>query len=145
MLRLIVPDTCALAASLYNELFAANADPLLNAIRLQDVDALAPSLGKAEFLNLSRKKLATPGISTADVEAVVSDFVALPILWVEIDSLTANAWRLHRDYGLETGDAFFLEVARQWQAEVWTTDEQFFNRAAVIHPYVFNLRVQAFS
>ena len=145
MPRLIVPDTCALAASLYNEVFAPHADPMLNSIRLQDVDAIGPSLCKAEFLNLSRKKSATPGMAMSDIEAVIVDFFALPVLWIDIDSLAESAWRLHVDYGIETGDAFFLEFARQRDAELWTTDEQFHRKARAIYMNVHDLRVRAFS
>ena len=117
MARYIVPDTCALAASFYNEIYAVNADPLLQAILLGSVDAIAPSLGKAEFLNVSRKKLVpnlkSPALAIADVEMAVAEFLALPILWIDIDPFTEEAWRLHRDHHIETGDAFFLEIARQ--------------------------------
>jgi len=148
MARYIVPDTCALSASFYNEIYAANADPMLEAIRLRSVDALAPSLGKAEFLNVSRKKLdpafTSPVLNAADVEAAVAEFLALPIEWVDIDVLTEQAWRLHRNHKLQTGDAYFVEVARLRQAEIWTTDVQFFRRASAVYPAVYALTVMPF-
>ena len=149
MPRFIVPDTCALSASLYNEVYAANADPLLQAIRLQTVTAVAPSLGKAEFLNVSRRKLdpqlTAPVLSVADVENAVAEFMSLPIQWVDIDPIAMLAWRLHRDHGLQTADAFFVEIARQYQAEIWTTDAQFYRRAISVYANVYDLSVSPFS
>ena len=110
-LRYIVPDTCAIAASLYNEPHSAAADPMLQEIRLRTVDAVAPSLGLAEFLNVSRKKL-DPNftrltLSTSVVDTTVAEFMALPITWIDVEVFAAEAWRLHRAHAIETGDAFF--------------------------------------
>ena len=148
MARYIVPDTCALSASFYNEVYAVNADPMLEAIRLRSVEAVAPSLGKAEFLNVSRKKLesafTSPVLDIADVEIAIAEFLALPIFWVDLDPLTEEAWRLHRNYNLQTGDAYFVEVARQWDAEIWTIDGQFARAARSIHPKSFDLKMTPF-
>ncbi len=149
MLRYIVPDTSAIAAALYRETYSAQSEPLLRAIRKGNVEAVMPSSGFTEFFNVSRKKLVSsansPALAAADVEAVVSDFLTLPILWWGIDSLAPAAWRFHRDHGLETGDAFFVEVARQWDAELWTIDDQFYQKAGVIYPRTFDLRVTPFA
>ncbi len=107
-LRYIVPDTCAIAASLYNETHSPATDLMLQEIRQRTVDAVAPSLGLAEFLNVSRRKLADPALSQAAVDTAVADFMSLPITWIDVESFAAEAWRLHRTYGVETGDAFFL-------------------------------------
>lgn len=149
MPRYVVPDTSALAAALYNEAYTLQAEPLLEAIRKGSVDSVAPSSGLTEFLNVSRKKLIPsgmyPALSVANVEAVVADFLILPIVWWEINVIAPSAWRLHRDHGLETGDAFFVEVARQWDAELWTIDDQFFQKASAVYPKVFDLRIMPFS
>lgn len=151
MPRYIVPDTSSLAAALYQEPASAHAAPLLQAIRLQTVEAIAPSLALPEFFNVSRKKRngnQTHGIapvSASLVEAIVSDFLNLRIVWEDIDALAESGWRLHRDHQIETADAFFLEAARQWQAELWTADEQFYQRATLVYPKVFNLRVTPFT
>ncbi len=148
MPRYAVPDTSAIAAALYNEPYTLQAEPLLEAIRKGAVDAVAPSSGLTEFFNVSRKKLISsgprPAPSVADVEAVVADFLTLPILWWEINAIAPAAWRLHRDQGVGTGDAFFLEVARQWDAEIWTLDEQFYRTAYLVHPKTFDLRTMPF-
>jgi predicted nucleic acid-binding protein len=148
MPRYVVPDTSAIAAALYNESYTLQAEPLLEAIRKGSVDAVAPSSGLTEFLNVSRKKLISSGSHSAsfvaDVEAIVADFLTLPILWWEISAIAPSAWRLHRSQGVETGDAFFLEVARQWDAEIWTLDEQFYRTAHLAHPKTFDLRTIRF-
>ena len=120
--RYIIPDTCAFAASLYNEPYSANADPLLTAIRSGSVEAIAPSVCLTEFLNVSRKKhepdrAGVVALPVTEVEAVVIDFLTLPVLWIDSDPATAlNAWHLHQHHQLQTADAIFAEVARQWQA-----------------------------
>ncbi len=151
MFRYIVPDTSALAAAFYNELSSANAAPLLTAIRSHSVGAVAPSLLLPEFLNVSRKKQqgnAVQGflpVPALVVEAIVADFLALPIILEEDEALAAGAWRLHQDHGIQTADAFFVELARRWQAELWTADDHLARTAQIVYPSVFNLRVQPFA
>ncbi len=149
--RYIVPDTSSLAAAFYNEAASSHALPLLQAIRAQTVEAIAPSLMLPEFLNVCRKKqkgnpvLGFAPVPVPLVEAIVSDVLALPLVLEEMRPLAINAWRLHQDHGIQTADAFFLEVARQWQAELWTADDQFFGRAIQVYGNVFNLRLTPFS
>jgi len=131
MARYIVPDTCAIAAALFNEPLSARAEPLLRAIRAQTIDAVAPSLMLWEFLNVCRKKReGSSALASNVVQAAVKDFFALPILYVELEPLAPAAWSIYQPGGVETGDAFFVAVARQWEAEIWTTDGRF-ARAAV--------------
>lgn len=148
MVRYVVPDTCAIGASLYKELYSSNIDPMLDAIRREQVVAIAPDLGLAEFLNLSRKKLdlryTNPVLSRSMVDEAVDDFLSLPIDWIDIRDLALNAWHLYEDNGVETADAFFVEVARQWEAEIWTIDTQFFRAVKPIHNNSFDLKVQPF-
>lgn len=75
----------------------------------------------------------------------MADFLALSIVLEEVESLAGGAWRLHQDHGIQTADAFFVEVARRWQAELWTADDHLFKTALLVHPTVFNLRVQPFA
>lgn len=151
MFRYVVPDTSSLAAAFYNEAGSGNAIPLLQAIRAQAVTAVAPSLMLPEFLNVCRKKqkgnppLGFAPVPAALVEAIISDLLALPLVLEEIGPLTVNAWRLHQDHGIQTADAFFLEVARLWQAELWTVDDQLFGSASQVYDRVFNLRSTPFS
>ncbi len=136
-LRYIVPDTCALAASLYKELYSAATDPMLQEIRLRTVDAVAPSLGLAEFLNVSRKKLdpkfTNPVLSQAEVDTAVTEFLSLPITWIDVEPFATEAWRLHRVHAIETGDAFFVAVAAEFSAEIWTIATHFTDKTKQIH------------
>lgn len=142
-LRYIVPDTCAVAASLYNELHSAATDPMLEEIRLRTVDAVAPSLELAEFLNVSRRKLADPALSQALVDSAVADFLSLPITWIDIEPFAAEVWRLHRVHKIETGDAFFVAVADAFSAEIWTIDTQFTAAAKPVYAGITDLKVSA--
>ena len=145
--RYVVPDTCAVAAALFNEVYSANALPLIEAIHRQGVHAIAPVLGIAEFLNVSRKKVeARDGHSLhlADVEAIVADFFSLPIAWENIEQNQKKAWRWYHS-GVETADAFFLQTAIDWDAEIWTTDQKFFNAARPHYSKLFNLQTSVFA
>ena len=148
--RYVVPDTSALAAAFYKEPSSANASPLLHAVRLQTVAAIAPQLILPEFLNVCRKKqnaslaLGYAPVSSDDAEAIVQDFLVLPLVLEDMTALAGQAWRLHQDHGLETGDAFFLAAAQQWQAELWTADVQFFRRASAVYAAVYDLTATPF-
>lgn len=144
-LRYIVPDTCAVAASLYNETHSPATDSMLQEIRQRTVDAVAPSLGLAEFLNVSRRKLTDPALSQAMVDTAVADFMSLPITWVDVEPFAAEAWRLHRDHGIETGDAFFLAVAIEFSAEIWTTDTQFTASTRPIYTDIYDLKISSWK
>lgn len=144
-LRYIVPDTCAIAASLYNEQYSSATDPMLQEIRQRTVDAVAPSLGLAEFLNVSRRKLTDPTLSQAAVDTAVADFMSLPITWIDVEPFAAEAWRVHRNYGIETGDAFFLAVAAEFSAEIWTTDTQFTASTKPIYANIYDLKVSSWK
>lgn len=144
-LRYIVPDTCALAASLYNEPHSAATDPMLREIRLRTVDAVAPSLGLAEFLNVSRRKLADPTLSQALVDTAVAEFLSLPITWIDFEPFAAEVWRLHRIHKIETGDAFFVAVADAFSAEIWTVDTQFAAATKPVYASITDLKVSGWT
>ncbi len=148
-LKYIVPDTCALAASLYNEIYSSATDPMLQEIRLRTVDAVAPSLGIAEFLNVSRKKLdpkfTNPTLSQAVVDAAVVEFLSLPITWIDVEAFAAEAWHLHRAHAIETGDAFFVAVAVAFSAEIWTTDSQFTASTKLVYAAITDLKVSSWN
>jgi len=100
---------------------------------------------------VSRKKLqgnaavGFPPVPIPVVEAIVADFLALPIILEEAEDLAVGAWRLHQDHGIQTADAFFVELARRWQAELSTADDHLARTALLVCPSVFNLRVQPFA
>jgi len=118
---------------------------MLQEIRQRTVDAVAPSLGLAEFLNVSRRKLTDPALSQAMVDTAVADFMSLPITWVDVEPFAAEAWRLHRDHGIETGDAFFLAVAIEFSAEIWTTDTQFTASTRPIYTDIYDLKISSWK
>lgn len=148
-LRYVVPDTCAIAASLYNEMYSANTDPMLQAIRQRTVDAVSPSLGLPEFLNVSRKKLnikfTSPPLSQVIVDATIAKFMLLPITWIDVEPFTNKAWRLHCDHGIETGDAFFVAIAEEFSAEIWTIDTQFTASTQPVYADIYDLKAVAWK
>lgn len=148
MPRYIVPDTSVIAAGLFREPYSPNSAPLLDAIRYHIVDAIVPELGLSEFLNVCRKKLiprpGSPAVALSDVEAALQEFRSLDVFWIRMQPLDENAWISHRDHGVETGDAYFLEAARQWDAELWTIDDDFSKTAGAIYGKVYNLKTTAF-
>jgi len=144
-LRYVVPDTCAIASSLYNEEYSTATDPMLQAIRQRTVDAVAPSLGLAEFFNVSRKKLdpkfTNPTLSQSEVDIAVAEFMSMPVTWIDAEPLAAEAWLLHRNHGIETGDAFFAVVAVRFSAEIWTIDTKFTASTQPVHPNIYDMKV----
>lgn len=73
-LRYIVPDTCAIAASLYNELYSANTDPLLQAIRQRTVVAVADAF-------------------SAEIWTIDTQFTAATkLIYASITDLKVSAW-----------------------------------------------------
>ena len=143
-LRYVVPDTCAIAASLYNELHSSVTDPMLQSIRLRTVDAVAPTSGLSEFLNISRRKLdlnAVNPLSHSAVDSAVAEFMSLPITWVDIEPYAEEAWRLHRVHKIETGDAFFVTIAMEFSAEIWTVDNQFTATTKIMYENIYDLKV----
>ena len=143
--RYVVPDACVLGAAFFAERYTQNAVPLLNAIRTGAVDAIMPTVGMNEFLNICRNKL-DKGIAPAMVEQIVEDFAGLPIEWWDQGvKASKEAWRLYREKGIGTNDAFYCLLARDWQAELWTQDGDFISRAAAIDARIGDLRARAFS
>lgn len=152
--RYIVPDTCAIAAALYRKSFSLNVDPLINAIRNRTVDAVAPVVGIAEFLNVSRKKIEGyktggqqyPPLNQGIVDSAIQVFFSLPIVWIDINrNLALRSWHTYLNEGIQTGDAFFLEIAREFSAEIWTTDEPFYQKTQPFYGNVYNLRSMTFA
>jgi predicted nucleic acid-binding protein len=95
---------------------------MLAAIRRGEVDAVAPMVCIGEFLNICRKKL-SEGVPAADVDAVVADFLQLPIVWFDVEPrFAADCWSLFRSASIGTNDAFFLQLAQHMDAELWTID-----------------------
>jgi predicted nucleic acid-binding protein len=150
MARLIVPDSCALAAAFFHEPCTLHAAPLLSAIRTQTLDAAAPTVMMEEFLNICRKKCkgnsGTPGVSASVVDAIVQDFLQLPIVYFPINvQLTSEAWRLHRGHLVGTFDAYFLLIAKYLDAELWSSDAPFCAHAKLQHPATFDLNITVFK
>jgi predicted nucleic acid-binding protein len=123
MKRCIVTDTGILAAAFFPETHTMKAQPILHAIRRNEVDAVAPTVFLTEFANVCRKKILAGGRPT-DVDDIFGEVLELPILWWEsIESMARRAWRLHRSSAkMGTNDAHFFLLAQDWNAELWTLD-----------------------
>jgi len=148
-MRYVVPDTCAIAAGLFVEQWTGNCGPMIEAIRRREVEAIAPAIGLAEFLSVARKKMAGADLSPLVIDSVVADFFSLPITWWDIDEastgLTQRCWRTHRTHSVGAWDAYFLLLAQDFQAEVWTTDKQFYQTASALYPNVHDLQAKPFA
>ncbi len=147
-LRIIVPDTCAIGNALFREPLAPNADPLLTAIRMRTVDAVAPVLCQVEFINICRKKMegvGAPALGAPIVKTAIDEFLSLPITWEPITpELTEDAWAWYLR-GVGTGDAYFAAVATAWSAEIWTSDTEFVRRTAPHHSAIYDLNLRPYS
>lgn len=143
--RTVVPDNSALIAAFFRERHSAYAAPLLEAIRLRQVDAVAPTLLMTEFLNACRRKVEgrTP-IPRSAVDSIVSDFLSLPITWQPVEEIALFAWGLYQPGGVEAADAFYLHVSMTWQAELWTADQGLHGRGLSRYPNIHNLTTKPF-
>jgi predicted nucleic acid-binding protein len=143
--RYVVPDSCSLGAAFFKETYSSNAAPMLAAIRLGTVDAIAQMICIGEFLNLCRKKLGE-GVAASDVDAVISDFLSLPIVWFDIEPFFARrSWQLFRTSSIGTNDAFFIQLAQRMGAELWTIDGGLAANGPSVYSGVVDLRAIAFK
>jgi predicted nucleic acid-binding protein len=134
-----------LGAAFFSEKFTFNAVPLLEAIRREEIDAVAPVICISEFLNICRKKL-TEGVSGAAVDGVIADFLTLPVVWFEIEqSFAMQSWNLYRSASIGTNDAFFVQLAQRMGAELWTIDGGLAANGPPVYGRIHDLRQSPFA
>ena len=144
--RFVTPDAGGLIAALFNETNTARAIPLIRAIERSEVDAVAPSLLVTEFLEkCAWIRSGGRPYSNQAIDEIVKTFLNLPILYIPNETIASEAWRLHRPGGVELPDAFYLTVAMQWGAELWTADRGLFSQALPVYNAVFNLNTVSFA
>jgi len=150
--RAIIADSCALGAAFFKELYSGNAQPLLDAIRIGRVRCVMPEVARPEFLNICRKKREGFGgaqpISEEEVSRVLESFADLPIVWDQTPGHAAMqaAWRTYLSHGIGTWDAYYYNLAKEWDAELWTLDGPFLATVGGAGGVTaHDLRIRAFS
>lgn len=59
--------------------------------------------------------------------------------------ITLRCWQLYWNHGIGTGDAYFLAVAQDFGAELWTTDGPFYTAASAVYTNTHNLYDKQFN
>jgi predicted nucleic acid-binding protein len=80
-------------------------------------------------------------LSQAAVDTAVAEFMSLPITWIDIEPYAEEAWRVHRLYKIETGDAFFVTITLEFSAEILTVDSQFAASTKIMYENICDLKV----
>ncbi|OPZ08755.1 MAG: hypothetical protein BWZ08_00926 [candidate division BRC1 bacterium ADurb.BinA292] len=133
-----------MTAAYFREPWSAHAEPLLATVRMRKVDTLMPMVGLTEILNICRRNMAE--VWAGDVDAIVADFISLPVAWFERSgALVQRAWDLFRRHQIGTNDAFYCILAGDWGAEIWSQDGNFIDQALKSGINMHDLRAKAFS
>jgi len=147
----IVVDASVACAWLFAERYSAEVQPVLDAIILRRVIALAPDRFEEELLRVCQKKLLPPpvgaGLAASDSFDRFLDLMTAPIPMYLLPSqeLHERAWQMAIAMpGLTTHDALYLTLAERWDAELWTTDEVLGSSKAAFFAKVRDLRTHKF-
>lgn len=97
----------------------------------------APSLMGYELAGVLRSKVHRHLVLEADARAALDLLLALPISLLQTADLHVLAFEIAGELGLSTSyDAHYLALAEVLQADLWTLDERFADRARARYPSV---------
>lgn len=97
-----------------NEERLDQAESLLNAVRTQELELLAPELAKYEIGNVL---LVVKKLSKTQAKEALEFFFSLPITFVpETQELAESAYKIGQELNITYYDAVFLSVAKQFEA-----------------------------
>jgi len=85
---------------------------------------VAPSLLPSEIANIIRQRV-RKGLLTSDAaQTLFGEFMVLPIRFIQSGDSHAEALRLANRYDLDAVyDAYYVAVAQQLNANLWTADQ----------------------
>lgn len=150
-MRYLVIDASCFGAAYFEEEYSPNVTELIGEIESRRVDVILPWICGAEFLNICRKKIQGIGspvkIDGGAVDGIVDDFFTLPIVWEDRDIVrdSREAWQLHRGEGIGTADAYYLQLAMVWGAELWTGDRDLASKGGGVHGDTYWIEEKAFA
>lgn len=94
----------------------------------------APSLFGYELAGVLRNKVHRGVLEESDARLALDLLLTLPIVLLHPTGLHMRAFEIACDLGLPTSyDAHYLALAEALDAEMWTLDEWFADRARLLH------------
>ncbi|MHB0866522.1 MAG: type II toxin-antitoxin system VapC family toxin [Thermoleophilia bacterium] len=123
--RTIVLDTSVVAKWFLPETLSAEADSILEEIRLGKTRAAAPDLIVYEFANILWQRRKKDMISGRQAAAIMSDFERLPIELVPGDVLGSEALKIASNTGCTAYDGAFMALASGINGILITADRKF--------------------
>lgn len=131
-MRKIVPDSSVMVPAFFPERLtvggnafdlSARARPIATAIRTRDIEAFAPDMLLAEFLNTAAAKAfdrtGSSAMDAQDVRDQILRFIALPIFSVPAGRISTVALDLIMSERVSPPDSWFLAAAIYTGAELW--------------------------
>lgn len=128
--RTIVLDTSVVAKWFLPEELSAEADRILEEIRLGRTNAAAPDLIVYEFASILWQRRKKGSISGRQADNIMADFECLPIELVPGDVLGSEALKIAGKTGCTAYDGAFMALASGLGATFITADRRFIRRIA---------------
>ena len=133
-------DSSVLVSYLVPDEYEPQADTLVLEVVSGAVRLVAPAFAWAETGSVLRKKIRMGLLTTEQAQGCYEDFCALPIDYINEESVKVRAWELALQYRLPTlYDTAFLAVAESESAQFWTIDRVLLNQLSPRPAYVHEL------
>lgn len=123
--RTLVLDTSVVAKWFLPEPLSAEADSVLEDVRLGKSHLASPDLIVYEFANILWQRQKKNEISSRQAAAIMSDFERLPIRLVPADALGSEALRIAGKTGCTAYDGAFVALASGLDCTLVTADQRF--------------------
>lgn len=120
----IVVDTSVVAKWFLPELLSAEADAVLEQVRLGRLQLSSPDLIIHEFANILWQRQKKGEISSKQAREIMSDFERLPIDLVPADVLGAEALKIACITGCTAYDGAFVALAAGLKSRLLTADRK---------------------
>lgn len=99
-------------------------EPAVDAAWGGEIMMLAPELALAEAAQVLRKKEAAGGLTSSEVDEILTALLGLPIEFMRHHRLVGDAVSLARRHDVTVYDALFLALAQKERAELITADDR---------------------
>lgn len=130
----VVVDSSVVIKWLTAEVHSAEARRVLTDFQAGKLQLLAPDLLHAEVGNITWKKVRFQGLSSADADAILLAFQALPIGLTSSAVLLEDAFRIATAHERSVYDSLYLALSVREKCRVVTADERLFNAVSAFFP-----------
>lgn len=134
---MICVDASVAAKWFFQEEHSDRAVALLQVALGRREPLVAPPPLPSEVANILRQRMRTGTLTLAEAQAILGQFLALPIALHSPDRLYASALALADRYNLPAVyDAQYLAIAELTGSTLWTADQRLLNTLADRAPFV---------